>query len=126
MPLILIAEDEPHIFRVLRISLEKAGYTVEHALNGEEALKVILNKQPDALISDIAMPIMDGQELCRRIVEEIPDRTFPIIISTSKADIEHREWSRKVSNLTFLEKPASLRALVALLNDLVPLGGEDG
>lgn len=121
MPLILIAEDELHIFRVLRISLERAGYEVEHALNGEEALEFIHNSPPDALITDIAMPRMDGQELCRRIVEELPERTFPIIVSTSKADIEHREWSRAIPNLTFVEKPASLRALIALLADQVPV-----
>ncbi|WP_372798334.1 response regulator [Litorivivens sp.] len=121
MPVILIAEDEPHIFRVLRIALEKAGYVVEHAVNGKEALVKILSCAPDALISDIAMPIMDGRELCVRLEEELPERTFPIIISTSKAGIEHREWSAKINNLTFMEKPASLRALVALMHELVPV-----
>ncbi|WP_373082420.1 response regulator [Zhongshania sp.] len=119
MKRILIAEDEPHIFRVIRIALERAGYDVEHARNGEEALAKLKIQFPDALITDIAMPKMDGRELCRRIEEEIPDRQFPIIISTSKTDIEHREWSGKMQNLTFLEKPASLRQLIALLAELL-------
>jgi chemosensory pili system protein ChpA (sensor histidine kinase/response regulator) len=116
---ILIAEDEMHIFRVIRLALERAGYTVEHARNGQEALDKITTQWPDLLITDIAMPNMDGRQLCERIEADIPNRTFPIIISTSKTNIEHREWSGKMRNVTFLEKPASLRQLVTLLAELL-------
>lgn len=116
MPRILIAEDEPHIIRVTRIGLERAGFDVDQAYDGKQALHLIRQAHPDALITDIAMPCMDGRELCLRIDREFPERRFPILVLTSKADVEYRRWSESVSGLTFLEKPASIRQLISLLH----------
>ncbi len=116
MPNILIADDEPHVVRVMRLALERAGYSVEFAPNGEEAYRRLTQQRPDALITDIDMPKMTGKELCQKIEAEMPGRTFPIFVLTSKTDIEHREWSRDIDNLAFIEKPASLRQLTSLLD----------
>ena len=112
---ILIADDEATIIRVLRLALETAGYEVESAANGEAALACILERQPDVLITDIEMPRMDGEELCRRIQRELPVRRFPIFVVTSLTALEHRRWSRDIGNLEFLEKPISSRALLTRL-----------
>jgi len=59
---------------------------------------------------------MTGEELCRHIEEYMPDRNFLIFVLTSRTEIEHREWSRNIHNLLFLEKPVSIRNLVEKLN----------
>jgi CheY-like chemotaxis protein len=113
---ILIADDEPHVLRVLKMSLEKEGYEVDTCANGMEALARIEKAAPDVLITDIQMPLMTGEELCRHIDEYMPQRKFLIFVLTSRTEIEHREWSRNIKNLLFLEKPVSIRNLVDKLD----------
>ena len=112
---ILIADDEPHVIRVLQVSLERAGFEVESVADGEKALARITSEAPDALITDIQMPRMSGEELCRRLNEDYPAREYPIFVMTSRPELEHREWSRKIPDLVFLEKPISVRNLVSKL-----------
>jgi CheY-like chemotaxis protein len=125
MKKILIADDEPHVLRVLKLSLEKEGYEVETCANGMEALARIEKQHPDILVTDIQMPLMTGEELCRHIEEYIPNRDFLIFVLTSRTEIEHREWSRNVHNLLFLEKPVSIRNLVENLEEYFA-GSSDG
>ena len=112
---ILIVDDEPTVIRVLRLALERAGYSVTKANNGEEALDRLRERVPDAMITDIEMPYLDGEGLCRQIEVELPDRQFPIFVVTSLTAVEHRRWSESISNLHFLEKPISARRLIGSL-----------
>ncbi len=114
---ILIVDDEPHVVRVLKLALERAGYVVDQAGDGKEALDYLQRREPDVLITDIDMPRMTGRELCTHIDKELPDRLFQIFILTSRAEVEHREWSRVIPNVSFLEKPVSIRNLVARLDE---------
>ncbi len=116
MKKILIADDEPHVLRVMKMSLENEGYAVDTCANGMEALAHIEREHPDILITDIQMPQMTGEELCRHIEEYIPNRNFLIFVLTSRTEIEHREWSRQIGNLQFLEKPVSIRNLIERLD----------
>ena len=116
MKKILIADDEPHVLRVMKMSLENEGYAVDTCANGMEALARIERQHPDILITDIQMPQMTGEELCRHIEEYLPERDFLIFVLTSRTEIEHREWSRQVDNLQFLEKPVSIRNLIERLD----------
>ena len=118
MKTILLVDDEPMTLRVMRMALEKAGYRVNTAVDGIDALEKIAAEQPDILVTDIDMPRMTGKELCRQILETMPDRTFPIFVSTSLTALEHREWSRKIPNLVFLEKPISIRKLRAAILEI--------
>ncbi len=116
MKKILIADDEPHVLRVLKMSLEKEGYAVDVCANGMEAVEKLKQEEPDILITDIQMPQMTGEELCRYIAQRMPERRFLIFVLTSRTEIEHREWSREINNLLFLEKPVSIRNLVEKLD----------
>jgi CheY-like chemotaxis protein len=117
MKKILIADDEPHVLRVLKMSLEKEGYEVAVCANGKEAIEHLQAEPPDILITDIQMPLINGEELCRYIEEHMPERKFLIFILTSRTEIEHREWSRDISNLQFQEKPVSIRGLVEKIDE---------
>lgn len=114
---ILIAEDEPHIARLLKSALEKEGYKITTVHNGVQALDEIDRDRPDLLITDIAMPRMDGKELCRNLTDKYPERTFPVFVLSSKTELEHRKWSREMQNTVFLEKPVSIRKLLKLIKD---------
>ena len=115
MKRILIVDDEPHIIRLLKLALERKQYQVDTALNGELALQKIHKGHPSVLITDIDMPRMSGKDLCQRIEQEIPDRKFLIFVLTSGAELEHRHWTKEFDNLVFLEKPISIRKLLAML-----------
>lgn len=111
MKRILIADDQRHVIRILAQSLERQGYRVEGVGNGEAALQRVREEPPDVLITDIEMPRMTGEELCRQIDREMPDRRFRIYVMTSRTELEHRTWAGAIGNLEFLEKPVSLRRL---------------
>jgi len=115
---ILIVEDEPHVIRVMKLALEENGYNICTAHNGEQALESIKQNLPDLLITDIDMPRMNGRELCENLQQDIPDRKFPILVLTSKTEIEHREWTKDMNKTMFLEKPVSIRKLLKLLDGI--------
>lgn len=112
---ILIVDDEAHVIRVLRLMLERSGYHVISASDGNEALEKMAAQRPDAMVSDIQMAGMDGRELCRTTRARYPDETFLILVMTSMTASDEREWVRQLANIEFLEKPLSPRQLVARL-----------
>lgn len=118
MKRIVIVDDEPMVIRVLRLALEKEGYRVDSYPNGEAALQAVLAEAPDLMITDIEMPKMSGQELCLQLRQQMPDRKFPIMVSTSLTAMEHRKWSKDIPDLIFMEKPISARHLTAALSKL--------
>lgn len=115
---ILIAEDEPHVARLLRLALEKEGYSINAVHNGAQALEKINKQHPDMLITDINMPKMDGEELCKHLALHCPERKFPIVVLSSRTEVEHREWSQSMGNTTFLEKPVSIRKLIKYIRSI--------
>lgn len=110
---ILVADDEPNMLRVLTLLLQRAGFEVRTARDGRQALESILANPPDVLVTDIQMPHMTGEQLCRELEQHVPGRRFPIFVMTSMTDREHRCWSQGMRDTEFLEKPVSVRTLIA-------------
>lgn len=127
MTRIMIVDDHAPVLRVLRLGLEGAGFDVDSASNGSECLVRLCDGLPDFLVTDIDMPRMNGKELCAAIQKQFPDRTFPIIVLTSRSELEHRNWTRDIPNLSFMEKPVSIRRLISLVRNTlgtdIPLVG---
>lgn len=115
MKRILIVDDEVNVTRVLKLMLERAGHAVRTATDGEAGLASVLADPPDALVTDIQMPRMDGRQLVRAIHERLPERGFRIFVMTSMTEREEREWVRQIPQVEFLEKPVSPRQLVGRL-----------
>jgi CheY-like chemotaxis protein len=115
MKRVFIVDDHAPVRRVLQLGLEDAGFEVEAYKDGAECLLKLCDDHPDCLVTDIDMPRMSGKELCRAIVDQFPDRAFPIVVLTSRTELEHRDWTRGIANLEFMEKPVSVRRLVSLL-----------
>ena len=85
MKRILIVDDEPHVRRVLQLSLERAGYAVHIELDGKAGLERALADPPDVLVSDINMPRMTGREMVQALHAALPGRTF----SDPRDDLAH-------------------------------------
>ncbi len=122
MKKVLIVDDEPHIIRVLRLSLSRRGYTVDIARNGEEALKKLENCTYDVVITDIQMPRMNGLELCNAMHEQSPENKPLTLLLTSRPELEYRDSAKGLKKTEFLEKPLSLRWLTKRLDDYFASG----
>lgn len=115
MKKILIVDDEPQMLRVLQFTLERAGFQVATECDGQAGLEHVLSQAPDALVSDIRMPRMDGREMVQAIHRQLPERRFPIMIMSSLTAREEREWVGAIGNVEFIEKPVSPRQLIVRL-----------
>lgn len=102
---ILIAEDSPTQAEQLKYILERQGYRVEHASNGNEALAMMERRKPTVVISDIVMPGMDGYQLCKRIRGHNELREVPYILLTSLSDPEDVIKGLECGADSFITKP---------------------
>lgn len=116
---ILIADDEPHVVRVLRLTLEREGYAVDSAKNSVDALAKIGVCMPDILITDVQMPGGSGRDLCETVRQRYPDHELPILVMSSMTALDGRNWVKGLSRIEFLEKPLSPRNLVAKLDAML-------
>jgi len=117
MKQIFIIDDDPIVIRIMRMGLENAGFEVKSAGDGSEFLQRLPQETPDMLVTDIEMPRMGGKELCLAIESQYPDRQFPIVVLTSHTALDHRVWTQGIPNLRFMEKPVSIRQLIAHANE---------
>jgi signal transduction histidine kinase/ligand-binding sensor domain-containing protein/DNA-binding response OmpR family regulator len=115
---LVIVEDDPQICSYLVEEFSKY-YKTYSAENGKEALKLIIKKLPDIIISDIIMPEMDGLELCRRIKGNIETSHIPIIILTAKIEMEHQIDGLETGADAYVQKPFNLRYLKVLVKNIL-------
>jgi two-component system cell cycle response regulator DivK len=119
MTKILVAEDNAVNRELLRELLETRAYTVVEACDGEEALRMIEQTQPDLLLLDIGMPVLDGFAVVRKIRENPRFASLPVVAVTAYAMQGDRE---KILNAKFdgyLSKPVNARALAEELDRLL-------
>lgn len=83
MKRILIVDDELDILKVVRFRLIKMGYEILTAENGQEGLDQVKKFKPDLILADFSMPLMKGDELCRRIKSDSVTQHIPVIIMTA-------------------------------------------
>lgn len=114
---ILIVDDDLHVKKILSLSIGRAGYVVQTAANGMDALTMIREQPPDVLITDIEMPKMSGKELCLTIERDMPDRKFLTIVMTSISERDASSWIRDVTKAEYMEKPLSPKRVVARLGE---------
>lgn len=115
MKRILLVDDEPMVLRILRVALEDRGFSVEIAHNGLQALATAADFEPHAVVTDVEMPQMDGRALCIELRQRYCAQRLPIFVITTNTAMPHGEWPLAADNLHFLEKPVSIRRLLASL-----------
>lgn len=117
-PHILIVEDNTSLRLFLMQALSKTYFT-ESASNGSEALKLIARQQPDLILSDVMMPIMDGHEMCRRLKSNMETSHIPIILLTALNDKEHILSGLETRADRYLVKPFDLSVLKANISNVL-------
>ena len=107
---ILIVEDEANIRELLRLYLEREGYTVLEAENGVEGIKKWKSDKPDMLLRDVRMPVMDCWSVCREIRAE---SDVPIIMLTAKGETADRVSGLEMGADDYIVKPLEMPEVIA-------------
>jgi DNA-binding response OmpR family regulator len=115
-PLILVVDDEPKVARLARDYLEKNGYRVITAADGQSALTVARREKPDLIILDLMLPNIDGREVCRILRRE---SDVPIIMLTALSEEIDQVTGLEIGADDYITKPFSPRAMVARVRALL-------
>ena len=118
-PTVMIVEDEAALITMLRYNLEKEGYNVTEANDGEEALSVADETPPDAVILDWMLPRMSGIEVCRQLRRKTETRSVPIIMLTARTDETDKVRGLNVGADDYMTKPFSMPELIARVRSLL-------
>lgn len=108
---VLVVEDEPSIVKLVQFNLEKSGFEVEIATDGQMALEKTKQYDPDLIVLDLMLPKIDGLEVCRRLRQD--KRHIPILILTAKSDEFDKVLGLELGADDYLTKPFSPRELTA-------------
>ncbi|MDX6750853.1 phosphate regulon transcriptional regulator PhoB [Geminicoccaceae bacterium 1502E] len=112
-PLILIVEDEAALQKLLAYNLEAAGYEVIQAYDGEEALTLLAERQPDLVLLDWMLPQLSGIELCRRLRRRPETAHTPVIMLTARSEERDRLRGLETGADDYITKPFSPAELLA-------------
>ena len=116
---VLVADDEPHIGRIVQLKLERGPYRVTLVPDGREALHRLADEEPiDLVLLDIMMPHVSGLDVLARL-REMPERQeVPVIILTAKGQDADRERAMELGATDFWTKPFSPSKLLARIDEL--------
>jgi len=125
---VLIADDEPSIVAAVEFLLQRGGYEVYVARNGEEALRAVERELPDLVLLDVMMPVKSGYEVCTRIREHPDWRHIKVIMLSAKGRDAEVTRGLSLGADVYITKPFSTRDLMVRINDLLaqrpePAGG---
>jgi DNA-binding NtrC family response regulator len=120
MQRILIIDDEIHILLMLKKMLERAGYEIDLASNGQEGLEVFRNDPPDLVITDIIMPEKEGLETIREMKKEQPDLKILAMSGGGKISADnYLDTARIFGASGIIEKPFNQSRLVSLVREIL-------
>ena len=122
-PLVLVVEDEAAIATLLRYNLEKQGFRVDEAADGQEAMTRIAEAQPDLVLLDWMLPVMSGIEVCRQIRRRPSTRDLPVIMVTARTEDQDAVRGLNTGADDYITKPFSMDALLARMRALLRRSG---
>ena len=117
MPTLLLVEDELSLARIVQDSLETRGFTVLHAPDGEQGLRLFRAQPPDLVVADVMLPVRDGFDLARHIRRE--NTTVPIIFLTARSQPADVVQGFELGGNDYLRKPFSMDELVVRIRALL-------
>ena len=116
---ILIVDDEPNIVAAVEFLLQRSGYEVHVARNGDEALTLVETCRPDLVLLDVMMPARSGYEVCKRIRANPDWKNTKIIMLSAKARDAEVNKGLAIGADLYVTKPFSTRDLMGKINDLL-------
>jgi len=118
-PTILVVEDEAPLLTLLRYNLEKQGFRVEEATDGQEALMRVAEAPPDLVLLDWMLPALSGLEVCRQLRRRAPTRDLPIIMVTARTEDKDAVRALDTGADDYIAKPFVMDALMARIRALL-------
>ncbi|MBX9751885.1 MAG: phosphate regulon transcriptional regulator PhoB [Roseococcus sp.] len=118
-PTILVVEDEAALLALLRYNLERQGFHVEEATDGQEALLRIAEAKPDLVLLDWMLPAMSGIEVCRQIRRRPATRDLPVIMVTARTEDQDAVRALDTGADDYIAKPFAVEALMARIRALL-------
>ncbi len=122
-PLVLVVEDEAALATMLRYNLEKQGFRVDEAVDGQEALTRISETKPDIVLLDWMLPVMSGIEVCRQIRRSPQTRDLPVIMVTARTEDQDSVRGLNTGADDYITKPFNMEALLARMRALLRRSG---
>jgi two-component system phosphate regulon response regulator PhoB len=122
-PIILVVEDEAPLLTLLRYNLEKQGFRVEEAADGQEALLRVAETKPDLILLDWMLPALSGLEVCRQIRRRPATRDLPIIMVTARTEDQDAVRALDIGADDYIAKPFAMEALLARIRALLRRSG---
>jgi DNA-binding response OmpR family regulator len=119
---VLVVDDEPNIVLSLEFLMRRAGFEVQVARSGGEALKALEGEPPDLMLLDVMMPEFDGYEVCERIRANPEWRRTKIIMLTARGREAERERGLALGADAYVTKPFSTRELVDQVKRMLEVG----
>jgi DNA-binding response OmpR family regulator len=116
-PVVLLVEDEKTLSSIIMDTLESEGFRTFQAFDGNEGLRLFLDKQPDILIADVMMPKMDGFEMVGKIRNT--NKTTPILFLTARSSIEDLVSGFELGANDYLRKPFKMQELIVRIKALL-------
>jgi two-component system alkaline phosphatase synthesis response regulator PhoP len=116
---ILVVDDEVYILHILDFSLGAEGFEVISANNGEMAIEKAKHEQPDLIVLDIMMPVLDGYETCRRLKRESETKDIPVILLTAKGRDVDKRLGFEVGAVDYIVKPFSPSRLIERIEQIL-------
>ena len=116
MSRILVAEDEPYILSMLEFRLKSLGHEIIRAVDGREALEFATTENPDLVLLDVMMPVMDGLQVLRNIKSQEETKNIPVIMLTAKGQDKDIVTGIETGAVDYVTKPFSFAELLARVN----------
>ena len=120
---VLVVEDDSNIAELLRLYLQKDGFEVSHAADGGKAVEMAKEIQPDLVLLDIMLPVMDGWQVCRELRKTMK---MPIIMLTAKGETEDKVSGLEMGADDYIVKPFEVKELLARVHAVLRRTGDDG
>ncbi len=119
MKKILIVEDETSLAETLKMRFEAAGYSVDIAGDGQDALAKVRQDKPNLILLDIMLPRIDGYKVCRILKFDEKYRHIPVIMLTAKTQEEDQELGFSVGANAYITKPFDNQELMKKIKELL-------
>ena len=116
---ILVVDDSPTELRIVSKSLERRGFEVITAIDGEDALTKAENEQPELIVLDVVMPKKNGFQVCRQLKRAISTQHIKVILLTSKDQPSDRFWGLKQGADAYMVKPFAVDDLLQNVMSLI-------